>query len=356
MKPTLFTQSQLHLALFALAMILFGSSCMTTASLEVLQPAAFAVPDHVSSLATVNRSRPVKKFGNVIEGIFTGETIGQDKSGARRATEGLTHSLTQTPRFTVKYTGIEMIGKGSYGFPEPLPWSVVDSICKMYGTDALVSIEKFDSNIRRNMTSQERQSKDKDGNVKTWTEYDAEMHAQVKLGWRLYDLINRVIIDEFEVWEELGWHGDGRSESEANGELPGQIVAVDDVSYAAGQKYGMRIAPTWVRVNRSFYNKGKGELKSDMKMATRYAKMDRFKEAAEIWGPIAEHSTDPKMAGKAAYNMALAAEWEGKLDLAYEWAKKAYTEYGNSRARSYMETLQFRMHEQEVVSGQMGEN
>ncbi|MCB0852196.1 MAG: hypothetical protein KDD63_08250 [Bacteroidetes bacterium] len=356
MKSTLFTPFNKYFFFISLSVLLLGSSCMTTTSLEVLQPAAFGVPDHISTLATVNRSRPGKKVGNVIEGLFTGEAIGQDKSGARRATEGLTYALTQTPRFSVKYTGIEMIGKGSYDFPEPLPWSVVDSICRAYGTDAVVAIEKFDSNIRRDMSSRERQSKDKEGNVTKWTEYRAEMHTQVKLGWRLYDPVNRVIIDEFEVWEELGWDGTGRSESQANGGLPGQVSAVNDVSYAAGRKYGMRIAPTWVRVSRSFYHKGKGDLKSEMKSAARFAKVDRFTDAAVIWKPIAENSTDPKMAGRAAYNMALAAEWEGKLDLAYEWAKKSYTEYGNTKARSYMDRLQFRIHEQEQLREQMNEN
>ena len=330
---------------------------MTSTSVQVLQPAAFALPDYIETIATVNRTRPANKVGNVIEGIFSGETIGQDKSGARRTHEGLTDALTRTPRFNVKYTGIEMVGKGSYAFPAPLRWRTVDSICDQFGANALAVVEKFDSNTGYNTNTSNRESKDKDGNVTKWVEYKTTMRTTVKLGWRLYDPKSRTLLDEFEVRETLDWQGDGRSESQAKSNLPHQIEAVNSVSYAAGQSYGMRIAPTWIRVSRSYYSKAKGsdQLESDMKEAARLARVDRWDDAALIWTQIAAGKNNPKAAGRAAYNLALASEWKGHLELATDWASRSYTDFGNKKARSYMSLLQRRLNEQERLAEQMGE-
>lgn len=342
---------------FALFLILFsGTACMRSTSLEVLRPAAFSVPEDVSAIATVNRSRPKNKVGNVIEGLFTGEAIGQDKAGARRATEGLSQILTRTPRFTVTFTGIEMVGKGSFAFPEPLSWAVVDSICRKYGTDGLASIEKFDSDTRVQTNAISRTRKDDEGNEIRYTVYEATQRTEVTLGWRLYDPIGKVIIDEFEVTEFLEWTEDGASESQARNALPNQVRAVEEVSYAAGQKYGMRIAPTWIEVSRDYYSKAKGSdaIKMDMKKAARLAVGNQWREAARIWKPIAEDANYPKAAGRAAYNMALAAEWEGRLQTAHKWATKAYVDYGNKNARGYIATLEHRMAAEAAVEEQMG--
>ncbi|MDX1905886.1 MAG: DUF6340 family protein [Bacteroidia bacterium] len=342
---------------FLLLWALLGSACTRSVSLQVLQPAAFAVPGHIQTLATVNRSRPENKVGSVLEGLVTGEAVGQDRSGARRATEGLSEALTRTPRFKVVFTGIEMKGRGPNQFPEPLPWSVVDSICRRYGADGLAVIEKFDSNTLNSSTTTQRKKKDNEGKEVVYTEYSAELRTRVKLGWRLYDPQQRVILDEFDVWEERDWDATGLSAEEATRRLPAQTFTVDETSYYAGIKYGMRIAPTWIQVSRSYYPKAKGDesLMAAMAEADRLARVDRWSEAARIWKPIAEDPANPKAAGRAACNMALAAEWEGRLDIALSWAEKAWRDYGSKQGRGYAQLLSQRITEQERVRAQMGE-
>ncbi|RMG58844.1 MAG: tetratricopeptide repeat protein [Bacteroidetes bacterium] len=344
---------------YLLLLFIAGSGCMSSTSLEVLQPAAFALPAHISTIATVNRTRPANRVGNVLEGLITGEDIGQDRSGARRATEGLSDALTRTPRFNVVFTGIEMKGKGALGFPDPLPWSTIDSICQRYGSDAVATIEKFDSDIGYQTSSRQRTRKDKEGNETTYTEYNVDMHTRVTMGWRLYDPTQQRILDEIEVTEQMGWDRTGTSESQARNALPDARSTVDEVAYLNGQQYGMRIAPTWVRVRRQYYAKAKAkenpQIAVDMAEATRFAKVDRWAEAARLWRPIAEDRRYPKAAGRAAYNMALASEWEGKLDLAIEWADKAYTQYGNGQARSYASLLRQRQRDQDRLREQMND-
>ena len=57
---------------------------------------------------------------------------------------------------------------------------------------------------------------------------------------------------------------------------------------------------------------------------------------------IASAAENRKAAGRAAYNMAVASEINGNLDLALEWAQKAWTDYGNKKARDYINVIKAR--------------
>lgn len=329
------------------------SGCMSTAPLEVLQPAAFALPSHIDRIATVNRAVPGKKFGNFLEGVVTGEGIGQDQSGRRRAIEGLSDGLTRTPRFEVIFSGLEMEGAGQ-NFPSPLPWHTVDSICAVTRCDAVAALEKYDSDVSRVTQKRESKRKDKEGNEYIEISYQATMRTQVNLGWRLYDGNSQRILDQFDVYERDETDRTGNSEAQALERLPDIYRAVDQTSYDAGIQYGMRIAPTWITVNRKFFPKAKDA--PQMEQAARLARTGQWEEAARIWLPLVENpSTSDKTKGKAAYNMAVASEVLGKLDLALDWTQQAYTRYGLNKARSYGEVIAGRMADQNRLAEQLPE-
>jgi hypothetical protein len=151
--------------LFALFSFLTG--CMKSTSLTVLQPAQFKVPDHITKVAVVDRSKPSSGWLNVLEGLFSGEAIGQDRQSRAEAVRGLTDALQRTPRFRVISTGIEMEGTQAGGsLPAPLPWAEVERICADYSADAVVAIESFDSDNSqsspppRNQTKKQRRHHD----------------------------------------------------------------------------------------------------------------------------------------------------------------------------------------------------
>jgi hypothetical protein len=51
--------------------------------------------------------------------------------------------------------------------------------------------------------------------------------------------------------------------------------------------------------------------------------------------------------------MALASEMEGNLILALEWANRAWQEHGLKTARNYIELLEIRIRQQEMLDKQM---
>lgn len=343
-------RTYLWIYFLAVLFLLLATSCNPTTQIQVLQPAAFAVPDHIETLVTINRSIPPKKFWNTVEGAITGENIGQDKEGARNALDALTIELTHTPRFAVKQSGIEMEGSGNRNLPLPLPWDEVEEICRKYQADALVALEAYDTDVLQSCNPIEVKSKDKDGNTIIETRYDAQLSTEVKLAWRMYDPKNRQLIDEFRVAEGLNWEESADTHEDAIDLLPHRQLTVNETSGLAGSSYGMRIAPVWINVERTYFKDHKKSIQ--MEKATRYAKAGNWKTAAAQW-QILVNSPDPKLAGKAAYNMAVANEVEGKLTSALEWAQKSYAEYGNGKAKEYINVLNHRIMEQQRVNQQM---
>ncbi|HMO40027.1 MAG TPA: DUF6340 family protein [Saprospiraceae bacterium] len=343
------------LAMGVLALFLLNA-CGSTTPLQVLQPAEMVVPDHIRVVATLDRSKPEKGFLNFLEGMISGEQIGQDRQGRRYALEGLTQALTRTPRFEVKHTGIELTGsRGGNSFAAPLEWAEVEQICRDYGADAIVTVETFDTDNSISYQEQRNKRKDKEGNEYTEIRYEARLDMVMRVGWRFYDPKTRVLQDEFTTISRAHDSQTDETRDKALRRLYSQTAITRTISYDAGTQYGMRIAPVWVTVYRTFYDKGKKDSRDQMQQAARFARADQWERAADIWRNVLRSAPDQKTAGRAAYNMAVANERAGLLDSALEWAQRAYTDFGNKTARDYIRTLQIRISDQERLRRQLKE-
>lgn len=343
-----------HLFLLLFLALLGLSSCMRTTSLQVLQPAQMTLPEHITTVAMIDRSKPSSGWANVLEGILTGEQIGQDRQCRQMAMNGLTNALTRTPRFLVKSTGIELTGSKTGGsMPHPLDWSEIEKICRDYGANAVVAIESFDSDNVRTAYPETETRKDKTGNKYTVTTYKSKMRTSVRIGWRLYDPKSKIILDEYVTDDFLERTGRGDTERLAMNNLPGQLNVTRNVAFNVGIEYGARIAPIYVNISRAYYSKAKG-YKDQMRSASRHFVARDIEKATVLWKRvIATASNNKKAAGRAAYNMAVASEVNGNLDLALEWAQKAWTEYGNKKARNYIHEIKRRQHDARKVESQM---
>jgi len=321
----------------------------------VLQPAEFSVPGHIELIATVDRSKPRGGFSSFLEGAFTGEEIGQDQRGRQSALDGLTNALTRTPRFQVRSTGLQMTGsRAGQRMDIPLSWSEIGRIANRHNVDAVLVLESYDSDQRLNLKTRTSKKKNKDGVVVEKIKHIAEGNMRVKLGWRLYDPKERILVDEFTAYAEVDIDGDGDTEAAARADLPNQVTVARDVSYDAGIRYGMRIAPVWITVNREFYRTAKGDDKQAMQMGDRFVKTGDWEKAVAVWKDLVTNAIDPKTAGKAAHNIAVASERYDRLELALDWAQKAYTQYGNKNSRNYIRVIEQRMNDKRKVAQQMG--
>ncbi len=330
--------------------VLFNSCKTSTVYTNVLVPAEITIPQHIQTVGVLNRSLPAKGEGwsNFLEGFITGESIMADREGSYNVCKGLAYKVNTNPRFKAQLMeGEDLRGTGTKEFPVPLTWPEVDALCKKYNVDAIVSLETFDSDI--NMRSSSRQvERSVNGENRMVTEFLSDLNIRVNAGWRIYDNLNKRIIDQNVFYDDKGWSGVGATPEEALRKLPSKRAAINDAGYFSGEMMGVRISPNWVRVSRYYYKKGDDRLKR----AKAFVKVNNWKEAVVLWSQVAKHP-DPKIAGRACHNMALAAEMEGDLVVALEWANRAYKDHMLKRERDYINELNLRLMEVEKLKEQL---
>lgn len=341
------------LKLLAVLFVLSAWSCTRNVHVSVMKPAPVTVAQHIKKLAIINRTLPENEKINIVEGILTGETPGQDKQGAVEAVGGLNQTLVNSPRFASVLTSIKLKGSGSGGvFPDPMSWGEISKICQENSADAIISLETYDSDFIITNATKLVDKKREDGTVYKQTVYLAKGVATVKFGFRLYDPVNKSIIDQFTFTHVMNWSTSGANPVEAAAKLIGRNSAINAVSYEGGRMYANRISPSWYRVTREFYKKAKGA--PEIKVGRRRADVNDWAGAEEMWTKAA-NTRNGKTAGKAAYNVAIAREVFGDLEGAKAWAQKAYADYGVKKAVDYVKVINHRLWEEAKLKEQLGE-
>jgi hypothetical protein len=79
------------------------------------------------------------------------------------------------------------------------------------------------------------------------------------------------------------------------------------------------ISPKWQDENRKYYITGNKEIDTAIPLI----KENKWEEAAEIWMKYSSVSSK-SLRSKVEFNLALAAEMTGDIDLAIDWAFKSY--------------------------------
>jgi hypothetical protein len=337
---------------FILTAMLSFSSCTRTVRLQVMRPAMIDVPKDIQSIATANRYKPDKqnRVWNILEGLVSGEGIGQDRRGAEASLEGLANVLLVSPRFKFAQLAVDLRGTGTANFPDPLEANEVSRLCEIAKSDALVTIEAFDSDSRIEYGTRTKRERVNNENV------DVVYHTvvaviRVTVGWRMYRASDGAIIDQFRMVETIRFNREGRTRQDAQSRLPGRDAMVREIGRVVGDKYATRISPAWFWVNREYF--GRAKAAPTMKMARRSARVNDWESAARIWKDITGHA-NPKTAAKAMFNMAVASEVLGDLNAAVNWSENSY-KMGLRRALSYNGILRQRIFEQQRLENQLSQ-
>lgn len=306
------------------------SSCGTRSiSFQALEPGQITLPPDVKTIAVINRYKPERKQDkvlNFIEGLLTGEMIGTDLAGSRAAVEGLQRKLSESPRVRVVFVPYELKGSGTGFFPNPLEPNEVKRICDQYSADALIALEAFDHDVSRRIKRIESK-RTVNGKEVIDVRFQATKWIRMNIGWRIYDATGTKLIDEHQMLTEMGFDNTASTEAAAFAGIPNAMQLVPQVGNRAGFDYATRIAPHYVWITRAYYTKTKNP---NIRAGAEKARFAYWSEAAEKWIKATE-DPNPKIAAKACYNMSIAAEAMGKLDVAESWANKAYEKHPKPR-------------------------
>jgi len=326
-------------------------SCKTNQLyLNVIEPAPVTIPSYVKKVGIIDRSKPTDDTRpiDVAEKVISLESATLDREGAMQSISGLSEELISNNRFEEVKTlkEIDFRTPQLLTFPTALTWDIVEKICNETGTDALFSLEKFDTDTHVQYSSKKVEMKTILGTIPA-IEHQAEMQTIVKTGWRIYDPSGLAILDEYTYEESINSSGKGINPILAAAALLGRKEAVGEVSNKAGHGYGIRIVPYQIRVLRDYYVKGT----NNFKIAKRKAQVGKWDEAGKLWEKETSNR-DMKIAGRATYNMAIINEINGDLDAALGWAQKAYEDYNIKPALEYVRILENRKVKSDIVAEQ----
>jgi hypothetical protein len=341
MKRTLFVFTGI------LAIIILSGSAWV--KLTLVRPSEISLPDNLKSIAIIDRTVQEENTKNKIEQVITGEAFHQDEQALFRVAEGFVEACSGTKRFVTVKTAERYKSNGTKTtFPTPLEWDVVSEICAKHQTDVLLSIEIFDTDFILTNSPVKIDTKNDEGKVSTRLEFRANAVAVINFGIRLYDAANRVIVDEYQTAHRLNFDAQATTLQAAMNQLLDKTEGINQVSYDAGFIYGQRISPTYYQVTRYFFDKPKKELGAGV----RYSEVADWNNAIKAWMKVVDKG-DRKDAGRAAYNIAVAYEVLGDLELAKEWAAKSHTEFEEKDADDYYKMLTARIREERIANEQM---
>ena len=334
-----------------LSALLVLVSCKTQQLyLNVVEPAPVTLPAYIKSVGVINRSVPTDetKGLDMLDKALSLEGVNLDKDGALESVRGLSDELQNNARFNEVKTlnDIDFRTSALSDFPTPLTWEIVAQICTETKTDALFSLEKFDTDTHLNYSTRKVDMKTPLGNI-PGLEHQADMETIVKTGWRIYDLTSKQILDEFIFNKSLVFSGRGINPLMAAKALVGRKDAVNQVSNQAGHGYALRIIPYRLRVMRDYYVKGT----NNFKIARRKAQVGKWDDAGLLWEKETGNSKY-KIAGRACYNMAIINEINGDLESALKWAQKSYEDTNNKLALRYVRILENRRYKTNILNMQ----
>ncbi|HEX2394879.1 MAG TPA: DUF6340 family protein [Bacteroidales bacterium] len=333
------------------ALLLMICSSSAWVKLTLIRPADIQIPENLKSIALIDRTVQEETTKNKIEQVVTGEAFHQDEQAVLKIAEGFIEACSGTKRFETVRTSERYLADGTKTtFPTPLDWNSVTEICNRHNTDVLLSIEIFDTDFLLTNKPVKIDTQTEDGKVSTRVEFVANGVAVINFGIRLYDAVNRVILDEYQTSHRLNFDAQAPTLQVALNQLLDKTEAINRVSYDAGFIYGERITPTYYQVTRYFFDKPKKVLGAGV----RYSEVADWNNAIKAWTKVVENG-DQKDAGRAAFNIAVAWEVLGDLEKAKDWASRSYTEFEEKDANDYYRALTDRIREEQLVSDQMNQ-
>jgi hypothetical protein len=324
-----------------IGLLVLFTSCvsMEKISIQVSVPPKRAIPEGIQSITLMNRSmtsafsdlNPDSLENFLIRKKLSLDSIFLDSLASDTTLKAMGNSLFESGRFDVVIPVRRNLPNNTSSYKDPLPPLTlvqVKQICNEFKTDALLCLENFNEKVN---TSFKVESYSLDADAK---EYSAYVQVAYHSRWKLYQPADKLLAANFEVKDTIFWERYGRSLQETYENLPLVKEALIAGAIENGENLANYISPGWKPEERSYFvtnDKNADE-------AVNLLKKNDWKGAREIWMKYST-STSVGFRSKIEYNLALAAEMNGELNEAIEWAKKSVHSKYSKVAEDYVRLL-----------------
>ncbi len=318
---------------------------------EFIQPSKVYVPAKVYRLGVVNRAVTAQTDAVIYtQGIPFESIRGLPLKAVDKTIQELIKNNEVLSRFDLITFSLPPRFMGGKQFmSEQLSIEQVDSICRTLNLDGFASIDGAELSIRTKGEVQVVNVTDDFGQIVRVPEFNNESQITYSIGWRLYDNNYKVLTDTYQETYQRIFTSVAYSESEAL-QMGIDNLTMSQVAYLAGADYYTRIAPHWKEDFRLYYQTGSEAM---YRIAQNLEYDGNWEEAARKWKDLTDYFDD-KVAFRAQYNLAVAAEMMGNPREAREWLLKAMAIKDTKQAHRYMTTIEKQILVYDVVNLQLG--
>jgi hypothetical protein len=179
--------------------------------------------------------------------------------------------------------------------------------------------------------------------------YYMKMKVVGAADFRFYDVKRQIVLDRFTVSDTLFLDNVAYGWDRCLQAFPDRAGAFAQIASQIGRKYASRLSPT-LREEQRFYFIIPGN--SDFQKAAEYAQQGLWATAARYWIKPAT-GRKKRRAALASFNMALASEMQGKLDIALYWIDQSLLRRQTPEAQKYRDIILKRQAEVDKLVEQM---
>ena len=302
---------------FFSAMLLFLTGCVTytTVELDVLKPADTQMPVEIASVVIADNAYPFRVTDTIVHEVntpdstFSIDSVWVDEFDSL-AVRAMGEALEPRQFFDSVYVAKESFNTEENGKPmRPLRASVVDSLCRHYNAQAVISLDHYDYGTTLDV-------------VELHDNYMATLDVRSSTYWKIFDHVNGELLDVHLQQDTIFWDYVERNPSRAVSGIPSIREALKDAAVHAGEKYAGYVAPTWTTEERVMFKQGHPLFPRAASLASR----GNWEQAARMWYHVYEENSG-KVKARAAFNLALAKEVRGEFREAAAWGYRAWEEY-----------------------------
>lgn len=290
----------------------------------------YPIAEDIQSIVVLNRSM-TNKFTNIesdtlIDSRLTVDSVFQDSSATDTAIQVAAKALYESGRFDVMIPNERNIVRNdSEKIANPLPTSYINDMCRDFNVDAVLVLENFDELLKTNYYLHQYSDRN-------W--YYATTDLSYLSEWRLYRPNDLKPVIRFQFGDSIFWHAECPSLKLTAEQMPRTKDALIGGGIAAGLKIGEYISPLWIDQTRYYYLTGKPEIDAAIPLIQN----NKWEDAAVIWSKYADIDSKT-IKSKVEFNLALAAEMSGDLDLATEWGLKSFKTRYTKASEDYIRLL-----------------
>ncbi len=301
----------------ALLFILVLPACQTTSvfQFQTLEAPEILLPSDVNRIGFVSRnihfrSDSLEKEALGVEGALI-DSVDYDKIAALSCYQGLVENLaefwTQDSIPFIRLPKEKKIKRTKD--IEPLSWEIVSSICRLNQVDVLIVLEDIRTYIKQEVIEDNM--------------YWAVSEINYRGLWRIYDPLYKKYYDYRAIPDTLFLEvSDFDYNTLVNKKLPSVETMVNVAAYELGVSYANFISPSWIDVRRDYFLSGSDRLL----YAGSLINNDNAADAVKVLEELTKKQ-NKKLAGRAAYNLAVLYEMKGDFINAKNWINKAVSYY-----------------------------